>query len=59
VEVQVPSLAAACVASLLGWMVDDLVQPYLGMGFSFFLSFVSSTVVFYVARKWLIDLRGR
>ncbi len=54
-----PSLAAGIVASLAGWMVDDLIQPYLGMGFAFLLSFVSSTVVFYVARKWLIDLRGR
>jgi uncharacterized membrane protein YjjP (DUF1212 family) len=58
-EVRVPSLAAAVVASLAGWMVDDLVQPFLGMGFAFFLSFVVSTVVFYAARKWLIDLRGR
>jgi hypothetical protein len=55
----VPSLAAGIVASLAGWMVDDLIQPYLGMGFAFFLSFVSSTVIFYVARNWLIDLRGR
>lgn len=55
----VPSLAAGIVASLAGWMVDDLVEPYLGMGFAFILSFVLSTVVFYAARKWLIELRGR
>jgi hypothetical protein len=58
-EERVPSLTAGLVASLAGWMVDDLVQPYLGMGFALFLSFASSTVVFYVARNWLIDLRGR
>jgi hypothetical protein len=55
----VPSLAAGLVASLAGWMVEDLVEPHLGMGFALILSLVSSTVVFYAARKWLIELRGR
>jgi hypothetical protein len=40
-------------------MVEDLVEPHLGMGFALILSLVSSTVVFYAARKWLIELRGR
>jgi hypothetical protein len=55
----VPALAAGLVASLAGWIVDDLVEPYFGMGFALILSFVTSTVVFYAARKWLIELRGR
>jgi hypothetical protein len=55
----VPSLTAAIVASLAGWIVDDIVEPYFGMSFAFILSFVLSTVVFYAARKWLIELRGR
>jgi len=55
----VPSLAAGLVASLAGWMIDDVVQPYLGAGATLVLSLVCSTVIFFVARKWLIDLRGR
>jgi hypothetical protein len=58
-EVPVPSLAAGLVASLAGWMIDDVVQPYLGAGATLVLSLVCSTVIFFVARKWLIELRGR
>jgi hypothetical protein len=55
----VPSLVAGLVASLAGWMIDDLLQPYLGTSATLVLSLVSSTLVFFVGRKWLIDLRGR
>jgi len=54
----VPSLMAGLVASVSGWMVDDLVQPYLGMGPTLVLSLALSTVIFFVARKWLRELRG-
>ena len=54
-----PSLAAGLVASVAGWMIDDLVQPYLGVGARVVLSLVCTTVIFFVARKWLRDLRGR
>lgn len=54
-----PSLAAGVVASLAGWMIDDLVQPYLGAGTTLVLSFASSTVLFFVVRRWLVELRGR
>ena len=54
-----PSLVAGLVASLAGWLIGDLVQPYLGMGVTMILSLACSTVVFFVARKWLIELRGR
>jgi hypothetical protein len=40
-------------------MVDDLLQPYLGTGATLVLSFVVSAIVFMVARKWLLELRGR
>jgi hypothetical protein len=40
-------------------MIDDLVQPYLGAGARVVLSLVCSTVIFFVARRWLIQLRGR
>jgi len=55
----VPSLVAGLVASLAGWMIDDLLQPYLGTGATLVLSLVCSTLAFFVGRKWLIDLRGR
>jgi hypothetical protein len=54
-----PSLVAGLVASLAGWMIDDLVQPYLGMGLTLVLSLACSTTVFFVARRWLTELRGR
>lgn len=54
-----PSIAAALVASLAGWMVEGLLQPLLGTGVAVVLSLACSTVVFFVARKWLLDLRGR
>ena len=44
---------------MAGWVVDAVVEPYFGMGASLLLSFVCSTVVFFVVRKWLLELRGR
>jgi hypothetical protein len=58
-EVPLPSLAAGLVASLAGWMIDDVIQPYLGAGLTFVLSLACSTAIFFVARRWLIELRGR
>ncbi len=54
-----PSLAAGLVASLAGWMIDDMVGPFLGSGITLVLSFACSTALFFVARRWLIELRGR
>lgn len=54
-----PTLGASMAALLAGWMIDDLLQPFLGLGATLLLSFVGSTVVFFIARKWLLDLRGR
>ena len=54
-----PSLVAGLVASLAGWLIDDLVQPVLGVGLTLTLSLACSTVIFFMVRKWLIKLRGR
>ncbi|MFI5183775.1 MAG: hypothetical protein ACHQNV_05220 [Vicinamibacteria bacterium] len=54
-----PSLMAGLVASLAGWMIDDLVRPYLGAGVTLVLSLACSTILFFVARKWLTELRGK
>jgi len=45
-------------AMLAGWMIDAALEPLLGMGPTLMISLVGSTVVFYLARKWLKDLRG-
>jgi hypothetical protein len=55
----VPSLAAGAVASLAGWFLDDLFQPYLGMGVTLVFSLVASTLIFFYVRRWLVDLRGK
>ena len=54
-----PTLAAALAASLAGWMIEDVTQPYLGLAFALVLSLACSTGVFYAARRWLTDLRGQ
>jgi hypothetical protein len=59
VEVLLPTLAAALAASLAGWMIEDVTQPYLGLAFALVLSLACSTGVFYAARRWLTDLRGQ
>jgi hypothetical protein len=55
----VPSIGAGLAASLAGWMLDELLQPFLGTVATLLLSFAASTVVFFVARRWLRELRGR
>ena len=55
----VPSIGAGLVASILGWWIDDLLQPYLGTGITLVVSFLCSTAVFFLVRGWLLDLRGR
>jgi hypothetical protein len=54
-----PSIGAGLAALLAGWMIDGLLQPYLGTGATLLLSFAFSTVVFFVARRCLLELRGR
>jgi hypothetical protein len=58
-EVSVPTIGASVAASLAGWLVDGLIQPVFDTGVALILSLVVSTVVFFLARRWLIDLRGR
>ena len=54
-----PYIGAALAASILGWWIDDLLQPYLGTGVTLAVSFVCSTAVFFIVRNWLLDLRGQ
>jgi uncharacterized membrane protein YdjX (TVP38/TMEM64 family) len=56
-KVQLPSIGAGVVAIFAGWIIDDMLQPLLGMGLTLLVSFAGSTVIFFVARKWLRELR--
>ena len=55
----VASLYAGVLASLAGWMIGDLIQPNLGTATALALSFAGSVAVYFAARRWLINLRGR
>ena len=52
-----PSIGAGVVAMLAGWIIDAMFEPFLGSGVTLFVSFLASTVIFFMARKWLRDLR--
>ena len=52
-----PTLGASVIALLAGWIVDAMLQPFLGVGPTLVLSFAGSTVVFFIARRWLKELR--
>ncbi len=58
-KVHLPSIGAGVVAMLAGWVIDDMLEPLLGMRLTLVVSFAGSTVVFFVARKWLRELRDR
>lgn len=53
-----PSIGAAVAATLAGWLVNAMVESTLGTGPTLILSFAVSTWVFFIARRWLIELRG-
>jgi hypothetical protein len=40
-------------------MIGDALQPYLGTGVTLVLSLVASTLIYFYARRWLRELRGR
>jgi hypothetical protein len=52
-----PTVMAGLAASLVGWLTQDLVQPYLGAVAAAILSLGVSTVLFFALRNWLRDLR--
>jgi hypothetical protein len=56
-EASMPSIGASLVAMLAGWIIDGVLEPYLGTGATLVLSFTGSTVVFFAALRWLKGLR--
>jgi hypothetical protein len=53
----VPSLAAALIASILGWVIDAIIAPFMGLGGRVFVGLIVGTFIYYYARNWLLRLR--
>lgn len=53
-----PYLLAMAVATLAAWLVDDAVRPVTGTVGSMAVGTVVAAVAFFVARRFLEDLRG-
>ena len=53
-----PSLAAALIASIAGWILDAIISPFMGLTGRILLGIVVSTYVYVYARNWLRDLKG-
>ena len=51
-------MAASIIASLAGYVVDAIVQPFLGIVPRIFIGIVVTVYVYVYARNWLTDLRG-
>ena len=54
-----PSLAAAIIASLAGWVVDAIIANFLGLPGRVIVGIVITTYIYVYARNWLRDLSGR
>lgn len=54
-----PSLAAAIIASLAGWLIDSLVSSFLGLTGRVMVAIVATTYIYVYARNWLRELSGR
>ena len=53
-----PSLAAAIIASVAGWLIDALVSNFLGLTGRVMVGIVTTTYIYVYARNWLRDLSG-
>lgn len=53
-----PFIGASLAATLAGFVVDSLLEPWASMFVRIMVGLVVSTIVFYWARAKLLDLRG-
>lgn len=53
-----PTLLAAAAASVAGWAVAATTRPIAGAAGALLASFVLSSVVFVVAKRFFAELRG-
>ena len=52
-----PSLAAALVASIGGWVIDALIADFVGIEVRILVGIVDGILIYYYARRWLVNLR--
>ena len=52
-----PSIAAALIASILGWIIDAAIEPFVGIGARIVVGLITSTIIYVYARHWLVRLR--
>jgi hypothetical protein len=53
----VPSLAAALIASIGGWVIDALISNFVGIEIRIFVGIIDGILLYYYARQWLVNLR--
>ncbi len=53
-----PTLMAGLLASVLAWVVEDFLQPFLGLPLAALVSLLVFGAVFFPLRNWLRELRG-
>lgn len=52
-----PSLAAALIASIAGWIIDAAIEPFVGIEIRIFVGLIDGILIYYYARRWLLNLR--
>lgn len=52
-----PSLAAGLIASIGSYVIDAVIADYAGMGLRIFVGIIDSILLYYYARRWLVNLR--
>jgi hypothetical protein len=52
-----PSLAAALIASIGGWIIDAAIEPVVGVEVRILVGLVDGILIYYYARRWLVGLR--
>lgn len=53
----VPSLAAALIASIGGWVIDALIADFVGIEIRLLVGIIDGILLYYYARQWLLNLR--
>jgi hypothetical protein len=54
-----PTLGASIVASLVAWVLDDLISPFANMPVRVLANLAVTVWVFYRVRRFLVELRGQ
>ena len=52
-----PSLAAALIASIGGWVIDTLIADFVGIEIRLLVGIIDGILLYYYARQWLLNLR--